>query len=45
MRKQRFALMLLMQLGLVCVSGLHAQVKYFLYRPLCRAQSQRKWSR
>ena len=27
MRKQRFALMLLMQLGLVCSSGLHAQVQ------------------
>src|SRR6201982_1738346 len=27
MRKQRFALMLLMQLGLVCASGLHAQVQ------------------
>jgi S-formylglutathione hydrolase FrmB len=27
MRKQRFALMLLMQLGLVCASGLHPQVQ------------------
>src|SRR5271156_1200838 len=27
MRKQRFVLMLLMQLGLVCASGLHAQVQ------------------